>query len=100
MAAPLYRLFGAPQLTEIDPTTVVAQANETPIVYIQGSDDAWGTLANVEAMAVRTPHAQLIVAPSVERFGGYQYITTHRQEIVAVLTQALLSAPREAMEAN
>lgn len=100
LAVPLYRAFGAPPLTEIDPTTVVAQAGATPIVYIQGSGDTWGTLADIEAMTARTPHARLIVAPSTERFGGYQYINAHLHDITDVFTQTLLPAPREVMGAK
>jgi pimeloyl-ACP methyl ester carboxylesterase len=83
LAEPLHSAFGAPALDQIAPARAARHLGETRMLYIQGSGDTWGSLADVQAMADATPNAlPLIVAPSQERFGGYLYIDQHLDEIV------------------
>jgi uncharacterized protein len=90
MLGPLHRAFGAPPLAEITPADGAAQLGETRLLYIQGSGDPWGSLPDVQAMVARTPNASpLIVAPSVDRYGGYLYVHEHLDEIVDFFTQHL-----------
>ena len=60
------------------------------MLYIQGSGDRWGGLADVQAMVDATPNTlPLVVAPSQERFGGYHYVNEHVDEIVAFFEASL-----------
>ena len=60
------------------------------MLYIQGSGDQWGSLADVQSIADATPNAlPLVVAPSVERFGGYGYVNEHLDEIVRFFEESL-----------
>jgi uncharacterized protein len=90
LAAPLHQAFGAPPLAQIDPVRVAPHLGTTALLYIQGSGDPWGALADVRAMAAATPNARpVIVAPSTDRFGGYLYVNEHMGEIVAFFKEHL-----------
>jgi pimeloyl-ACP methyl ester carboxylesterase len=67
----LYGLhFGA-----IEPLFAAAGAGKTPILYVQGTGDRWGSQASVEQMAAATPAAvPPLFVETVHRFGGYQYL--------------------------
>jgi hypothetical protein len=93
LAEPLYRAFGAPSYAQIAPAQAAVHLGQTQMLYIQGSGDQWGTVADVRAIAAATPHARpLIVAPSDERFGGYQYVNEHLDEIVGFFQEHLARA--------
>jgi uncharacterized protein len=63
---------------------------ETRMLYIQGSGDQWGSIADVQAIVDATPNAlPLVVARSTERFGGYRYINQHLAEIVRFFEESL-----------
>lgn len=82
IAEHLHESFGSPPLRSINPTSAATQLGETTMLYIQGSGDPWGSLADVQAMASATPHAlPVVVAPSHDRYGGYQYVNSHLDEI-------------------
>jgi uncharacterized protein len=90
LAEPLHGAFGAPALAQIAPTRVAPHLGETHMLYIQGSGDTWGSLADVQAMVDATPNAlPLVVAPSQERFGGYMYVNQHLDEIVGFFEEHL-----------
>lgn len=55
-----------------------AAAGRTPILYIQGTGDAWGSVEDVAQMVVNTPRAiQPIYPRTTHRFEGYQYLLDH-----------------------
>jgi pimeloyl-ACP methyl ester carboxylesterase len=90
LAEPLHGAFGAPALAQVAPARAAAHLGETRMLYIQGSGDQWGSLADVQAIADATPHAlPLVVAPSTERFGGYSYVNQHLHEIVGFFEEHL-----------
>jgi uncharacterized protein len=87
---PLHQAFGAPPLGEITPADEAPRLGETKLLYIQGSGDPWGALNDVQAMVARTPNvSRLIVAPSIDRYGGYLYVNEHLDEIVDFFAQHL-----------
>jgi uncharacterized protein len=62
--------FGA-----IEPIMAAAGAGNTPILYVQGTGDRWGSLNNVQQMAAVTPGAvEPLFVETVHRFEGYQYL--------------------------
>jgi fermentation-respiration switch protein FrsA (DUF1100 family) len=90
LAAPLHQAFGAPALASIDLPRAAGFLGATPLLYIQGSGDGWGTLEDVRSIAAATPGAlPLVVAPSAERFGGYLYVEQHPEEIVGFFERYL-----------
>jgi pimeloyl-ACP methyl ester carboxylesterase len=90
LAEPLYRAFGGPPLNAIDPTGAAALSGETTLLFIQGDNDPWGSLAEVGQMVAAAPHARpLVTVPSMDRYGGYQYVGQHRTEIVAFFRELL-----------
>jgi pimeloyl-ACP methyl ester carboxylesterase len=94
IAEHLHESFGSPPLRSINPTSAATQLGETTMLYIQGSGDTWGSLVDVQAMASATPNARpVVVAPSHDRYGGYQYVNSHLNEIVAFFTEQLDKQP-------
>jgi len=90
LAAPLHQAFGAPALASIDLPRAASYLGATPLLYIQGGGDRWGSLEDVRSIAAATPGAlPLVVAPSVERFGGYLYVEQHPDEIVGFFERYL-----------
>ncbi len=90
LADPLPRLLGGPALHTIDPTAAAALLGETETLFVQGGGDAWASVAEIEAMAARAPHARpLLVVPSQERYGGYQFVTTEAAYIAQFFRETL-----------
>lgn len=88
--APLYRALRAPTPASVEPARAAHLLGDTTVLYIQGAGDRWGSVEDVEAMAERTPKAlPLVVAPSRDRFEGYQYVSHHSEEIVAFFLERL-----------
>lgn len=90
LSEPLYRALGGPPLASIDPTEAARLAGATSVLYIQGRDDPWGSLADVQAMAAATPNTlPVVVAPTRDRYAGYSYPTTHIEEMIAFFRERL-----------
>ena len=71
----IYRLFGGPRMAGISPASAASGARETPVLFVQGSGDKWGSPDDVSDMAKATPTAQeLLFVKSSHRFEGYQYL--------------------------
>lgn len=71
----VYRIFGGPRLIGIDPAFAVSSVQDTPVLYIQGVGDNWGSPEDVSNMANATPSAQeMLFVNSSHRFDGYSYI--------------------------
>lgn len=83
LAEPVYRAFGGPALAQIDLVRAAEHLRDTRMLYIQGSGDQWGTVADAQAIAWATPSAlPLVIHPSAERFGGYLYVNERQDRIV------------------
>jgi pimeloyl-ACP methyl ester carboxylesterase len=90
LAEPLHGAFGAPAFDQVAPARAAAHLGATRLLYIQGSGDTWGSLADAQAIADATPNAlPLAVAPSDDRFGGYLYLNQHIEEIVGFFEESL-----------
>ena len=61
----------------IDPVFAASAAGETPILYVQSSQDRWGSPQDVVQMARATPNTEEMVWVPGERFSGYQYVVSH-----------------------
>jgi len=78
VAGLLYRLFGGPPLSSIRPAFAAGGVGETPVLFVQGTGDAWGTVEDVSVIAEQTPHtSQLLFVNTRHRFDGYGYLLNH-----------------------
>lgn len=92
LSEPLYRAFGGPSLHAIDPTGAAALAGDTTLLFVQGDNDPWGSLAEVQQMAEAAPCTRpFVTIPTSDRYGGYQYVEQHRAEVVAFFQETLAS---------
>jgi dipeptidyl aminopeptidase/acylaminoacyl peptidase len=74
----IYYLVSGMHLSAIEPTFAAAGAGDTPVLYVQGTGDPWGTVENVAGMASATPNAvKSLFVDTAGRFGGYQYVINH-----------------------
>ena len=73
-----YRLFGGPPLSSVLPAFAASGAGDTPVLFIQGTGDPWGSVEDVSVIAEQTPCApQLLFVNTQNRFDGYGYILNH-----------------------
>lgn len=78
LAEVIYQLFGGPRISGIVPAFAAAGAGDTPVLFLQGTGDSWGSTEDVSQMAKATPRAQeLLFVRSTHRFGGYHYLVNH-----------------------
>lgn len=86
----LYRLSGAPKTAYLQPIYAATAARNTPLMYVQGSGDQWGSVADVAAMVAVTPNAVKPLYPETDhRFGAYQYVVDHPEQVITFLNQSL-----------
>ena len=75
ISALIYQAVGGLRLSAIDPIFAAAGASTTPVLYIQGTGDKWGSVENVSDMVRATPNAlEPFLVETSDRFGGYQYV--------------------------
>ena len=68
-----YEQLSGLHLAAIEPVFAAAGAGDTPVLYVQGHGDQWGSVSNVAHMASVTPHAVgPLIVDSVHRYGGYR----------------------------
>lgn len=82
MAIPLtdsfVQQFGGLSLRAVDPLFVAPSAGKTPVLFVQGKGDTWGSVDNVQAIAANTPGTvDTLLVDTLDRFGGYQYLIEH-----------------------
>lgn len=86
----LYWILRAPSPKNHDPAIPARNLGDTVVQYVQGAGDQWGQLDDVENMSRATPNSLGVIAyPSEERYGGYAYIDTHTDDLVAFFTAHL-----------
>lgn len=86
----LYRMRGGRPFADIRPAAAAAHAGKTPVLYIQGSGDAWGSAADVAQMASATPNPSgPLYVESTHRFDGYQYLLNNPKIATAFFEQHL-----------
>lgn len=70
----VYQLVGGMRLRAIEPIFAAAGAGNTPVLFVQGTGDPWGTVENVAEMAAAAPgNVPPVFVETSGRFGGYQY---------------------------
>src|SRR5690606_14477303 len=79
LVLPLVQLFyqqaGGLPFNHIKPAYAAAHAGNTPILYVQGTGDAWGSVDDVLDMVAVTPNAiDPLIVETEHRFHGYQYL--------------------------
>ncbi len=90
LAELIYQIFGGPRLSGLLPAFVVSGAGSTPVLFVQGKGDPWGSVEDVSQMAQMTPCAQqLLIVSSQDRFEGYQYIIDNPKVVTAFFKQHL-----------
>ena len=87
----VYRLFGGPRMAGIVPAFAASGAGDTPVLFVQGAGDNWGSADDVSHMAEVTPRAQeLLFVSSTHRFEGYRYIIDNPGPACAFFRQHLM----------
>ena len=88
----IYRLFGGPRMAGIVPAFAARGSGETPVLFLQGTGDNWGSTEDVSNMAEATPRAQeLLFVSSTHRFDGYQYLVDNPGVACSFFEQYLAS---------
>ena len=84
----VYKVMGGIGLAEIRPSSAMAQAGDTPVLFVQGDGDRWGSMADVAQIAAATanPVGPLVVK-SNGRFDGYRYVVDNPKIVTAFLEQ-------------
>lgn len=79
----VYRLAGGPALRHIDPVQALRGAAPTPMLYVEGTGDRWGSVAYVEEMVAATPVATGLYPETAHRFDGYNHMVKHPEIALA-----------------
>jgi hypothetical protein len=85
----LIQLLGGVRLASIAPAFAAAGSDGTPVFYLQGTGDRWGSAADVALMVERTPAAEALYVETRGRHGGYQYAIDHPELLDAFFRQHL-----------
>jgi pimeloyl-ACP methyl ester carboxylesterase len=72
-------------LPAIEPVLAAAGAGDTPVLYVQGTGDRWGSVSNVAHMADQTPNAAPLFVETHHRYGGYRYVVDNPHVIIDFL---------------
>ena len=79
------RLGGVP-LHALDPLTIAPATGHTPLLFIQGEGDPWGSVDNVAHIAMEAPGTVATLwVDAKDRFAGYQYPIEHPELITSFL---------------
>lgn len=79
----IYQFVSGMKLQAIEPIFAAAGSGKTPVLFVQGIGDPWGSVENVAEMArAATLSIDPLFVESNGRFGGYQYVVDH-PEVVA-----------------
>ncbi|NDJ23215.1 alpha/beta fold hydrolase [Nostoc sp. B(2019)] len=86
----LYCLSGAPKTAYLQPVYAASGARNTPVLYVQGTGDKWGSVADVANMVAATPNAVEPLYPETDhRFGAYQYAVDNPDKILTFFEKYL-----------
>ncbi|MCA9946979.1 MAG: hypothetical protein KC449_26040 [Anaerolineales bacterium] len=90
LAELMYRRAGGRPFKEFRLGTAVAQAGKTPVLYVQGTGDPWGSPEDVQQMAAATPNVSgPLLVESTDRYGGYQFLIDNPAIATAFFEQHL-----------
>lgn len=78
----IYRVAGGLRWSAIDPVFAATGAGDTPVLYVQGRGDPWGSVENISQMAAATANApEPLLVDAGGRAGAYEYLM-ERPEIL------------------
>ena len=90
LAEIIYRQAGGNSFKTFRPGTAVAQAGRTPVLYVQGTGDPWGSPEDVNQMAAATPNPSgPLLVEGTDRYSGYQFIINNPAIVTAFFEQHL-----------
>lgn len=94
-----YRLAGGGSYDQQRPVLAAAGAR-SPILFVQGTGDPWGSREDVGAMAEAAPLGTALFPETSHRFEGYRWIIEHPEVAIAffdrhVLGQQIVASPTE-----
>lgn len=88
LAELFYKLQGGVDFDQIRPISAAANAEEVPVLVIQGDGDAWGSVVDVEQITAVLPNGSgPLIAETNHRYGGYQYLVDRPEIAVAFFEQ-------------
>ena len=68
ITALIYQAVSGLRLSAIEPIFAASGASTTPVLYVQGTGDKWGSVENVADMVKATPNAlEPILVETIER---------------------------------
>ena len=86
----VYQQAGHLPLTAIEPVMAAGGGGTTPILYIQGTGDRWGSLSNVAQMAAASARSvDPLFVETHHHFGGYRYVVQHPEAITSFFAEHL-----------
>ncbi|MCA9961196.1 MAG: alpha/beta fold hydrolase [Anaerolineales bacterium] len=86
----IYQAAGGTRLNAYQPAFAAAGAGETPVLYVQGNGDEWGSMEDVARIAAVTPEARgPLFVEALHRFGGYQYLVDNPKIATSFFEQHL-----------
>ena len=84
----IYQQAGHLPLAAIEPVMAAAGAGETPILYVQGTGDRWGSVSNVAKMAEKSGEiTEPIFVDTHHRYGGYRHVIQHPEAVTSFLAE-------------
>jgi dipeptidyl aminopeptidase/acylaminoacyl peptidase len=86
----MYRRAGGRPFKEYRLETAVSQAGKTPVLYVQGTGDPWGSPEDVQQMAAATPNVSgPLLVQGTDRYSGYQFLIDNPAIAAAFFEQHL-----------
>jgi dienelactone hydrolase len=83
----IYRLAGGLSFSAMEPIFASSGSGQTPLLFVQGKGDNWGSVDNVAAMVAASPTTvEPIFVETSGRFGGYQYLIDNPEMVDAFFT--------------
>jgi hypothetical protein len=84
----VYKLIGGVRLEEIRPSSAISRARDTPVLFVQGDGDRWGSVADVAQIAAAAPNPiGPLIVKTTNRYEGYQYIVDNPKVVTAFFEQ-------------
>jgi pimeloyl-ACP methyl ester carboxylesterase len=86
----LYHAAGGPPFASLKPAVAAARSGDTPILYVQGDGDPWGSPDDVTKMALasREGHGPLLIR-TINRSGAHRYVVDNPKILIQFLEQHL-----------
>jgi len=86
----VYRLAGGLRFSAIEPVFACGGSGDTPVLFVQGKGDTWGSPANVAAMVAASPsQVEPLYVDSSGHFGGYRYVIDNPELVEAYFVDQL-----------